>query len=131
MRHRAGDVLPPPDGARTLYAACRDRREHGSRACRPCPIRDICVAQRWNESPASTTYMVEVGSVSHDLSELMADMRMWLDHRHIEVKQFDELHHGRAVALVVGFRAAGDAAAFAEAFRGVPLFAGLAPRTQP
>ncbi len=129
MRRRTGDGLPPSDRARTLYAACRDRRERGRRACSSCPIRDICEAQRWNEPPASTTYIVEVGSGCRDLSELMADMRMWLDHRHIEARQFDEFHRGPAVALVVGFRAAGDAAAFAEAFRGSLRSAVAAPHS--
>ncbi len=123
MRGHPGNSSAP----RTRYATCPERRERPG-TCRTCRIRDICDAQRWNEPPRSTTYVVEVGSISGDLPELMADMRMWLDHRHIEVKQFDELHHGRTVALVVGFRAAGDAAAFAEAFRGALRFAGLARR---
>ncbi len=119
MHRPYGDVSPylylP---MRTLHAACHERRDSAGAACRNCAIRDICDTQRLNDPPATRTYVVGVPHAASDLRELLADIRIWLDHRHIEAGESRELRKGDAVALIGGFRAAADAAAFAEAFRG-------------
>ncbi len=125
MRHHSGDVSPylesPP---RTLHEACHERRETAGKACPVCRIRDICEAQLQQSGTASkqpdlaAAYAVDVRRLGGDLVELMAEMRMWLDHRHIEAREFLECACGSTLALRVGFRAADDATAFAEAFSG-------------
>jgi hypothetical protein len=62
------------------------------------------------------SYIVEVRYSGSDWSDLIADMRSWLDRGQIEAEGFNYSPLGRGVAIWVGFRDEDDAAAFAEVF---------------
>jgi hypothetical protein len=61
-------------------------------------------------------YMVEVHHIGSDLAKMMAEMRTWLDHCQIQTIYFQHLSCHQSI--VIGFRVASDAVAFAESFQG-------------
>lgn len=63
-------------------------------------------------------YVVEVRYIGGDWADLIADMRSWLDRRHIEAEEFGHSALGRGIIVRVGFRDQDHAAAFATAFSG-------------
>ena len=63
-------------------------------------------------------YIVQVRYTGVDWTDLISDMRSWLDRRQIKVEEFSHSFPGRGVAVSVGFRNEDHAAAFATSFSG-------------
>lgn len=63
-------------------------------------------------------HLVEVSYSGGDWTDLVADIRSWLDRRQIEAEEFDFWPLDRGVTVRVGFRDQNQAAAFATAFSG-------------
>ena len=61
---------------------------------------------------------VEVNLTSDQLSDAMAEMRLWLDERRFEPSVFSCRDVGACVLVRVDFKVAGEAAAFADRFSG-------------
>jgi hypothetical protein len=64
------------------------------------------------------TYMVELRYIGGDLTEVMRDMRTWLDHNRIEPIELGHSSGTPGLAFRVAFTDQDHAAAFAQAFGG-------------
>ena len=63
-------------------------------------------------------HTAEVRLVGDDLSTLLCDMRIWLDHHRSEPDGFRHCSDHSGVKLLVDFKAETEAHAFAKAFGG-------------
>jgi hypothetical protein len=68
-------------------------------------------------------YRVEARIIGDQLAPAMSAMRTWLDQHRLEPDSFRESRSGSTTIFIVAFKAAPDAAAFAEAFSGRVLAA--------